>query len=104
VVRLAALGSDIAFQDYRRQMMIIVSTAEASYWSLYLAQEQVRFFQESVATAEKILNDNRARVQAGKSSELEVLEAQAGLALRRSKLSEAEEKLYEAINKVLTLY
>lgn len=103
-IRLAALGSDIAFQDYRRQLMIIVSTAEASYWNLYLAQEQVRFFQESVATADKVLNDSRARLETGKGAELEVLEAQAGLALRRSKLSEAEEKLYEAANRVITLY
>jgi outer membrane protein TolC len=103
-IRLAALGSDMAFQDYRRQLMIIISTAEALYWNLYLAQEQVRFFQESVATADKILADNRARALSGKSSELEVLEAEAGLALRHSKLSEAEGKLYEAANRVISLY
>jgi outer membrane protein TolC len=76
-LRIAALASDIAYQDYRRQMMLIISTAEASYWNLYLAQEQVRFFQESVSTAEKILADNRSRLQAGKGAELEVLEAAA---------------------------
>ncbi|MGA2657228.1 MAG: TolC family protein [Verrucomicrobiota bacterium] len=103
-VRLAALSSDIAFQDYRRQMMLILSTAEAAYWNLYMAQEQVRFFQQSVATAQKILDDTRARQLAGKSAELDVLETEAGLALRRTKLSEAEEKLYEAADKVLTLY
>jgi outer membrane protein TolC len=99
-VRLAALSSKIAFQEYRRQMMMIVSAAEAAYWNLYLAQEQVRFFRESVATAETILLDNRARLQAGKNSELEVLEAEAGLALRRTKLGEAEAKLYEVANQV----
>jgi outer membrane protein len=103
-VRIAALSSDIAFQDYRRQLMLIVSTAEASYWNLYMAQEQVRFFRESVATAEKIFNDNRARLEAGKGSELEVLEAEAGLALRRSRLSDAEQKRYEAANRVISLY
>jgi outer membrane protein TolC len=103
-LRIAALGSDIAFQDYRRQMMVVVSTAEASYWNLYMVQEQERFFHESVATAEKILNDNRERLHAGKGSELEVLEAESGLALRRSKLAEAEQKRYEAANRVITLY
>ena len=103
-IRLAALASDVAFQEYRRQLMVVVSTAEASYWNLYMAQEQVRFFQDSVATAQKILNDNRERLQAGKGSELEVLEAQAALALRRSKLSDAEQKLYEASNRVISLY
>ncbi len=103
-IRLAALASDLAFQEYRRQLMLIVSTAEAGYWNLYLAQEQVRFFQDSVSTAEAILRDARARLEAGKSSELEVQEAQSGLALRRSKLQEAEQKRYETAVQLITLY
>ena len=102
-IRVAGLSSDLAFQDYRRQMMVMVSTAVAAYWELYLAQEQLRFFTDSVATAEKILKDNRARVEAGRGSELDVMESEAGLALRRSKLGEAEQQLYEAANKILSL-
>lgn len=102
-IRVASLSSDLAYQDYRRQMMVMVSTAVASYWELYLAQEQVRFFNDSVATAAKILTDNRARREAGRGSELDVMEAEAGLALRRSKLGEAEQKLFESVNKVLAL-
>ena len=37
--RVAAISSDLAFQDYRRQMMILLSTAIASCWELFLAQE-----------------------------------------------------------------
>ena len=103
-IRLAALTSDIAFQEYRRQVMLIVSSAEAGYWNLYLAQEQVRFFRESVATAEAILEDSRSRLEAGKASELEVAEAQSGLALRRSKLQEAEQKRYETAVQLITLF
>jgi outer membrane protein TolC len=103
-IRIAAVGSDIAYQEYRRQLMITLSTAEANYWNLFLAQEQVRFFEESLKTAEKILLDSRQRFEAGRGSELEVLEAQAGLALRQSKLGEAEQKLYEAAARVISLY
>lgn len=102
-LRVAAISSDLAYQEYRRQMMVILATVIGSYWELYLTQEQLRFFRESVGTAEKILRDSRARVEAGRGSELEVLQAEAGLALRRSKLGEAEQKLYEAANKVLSL-
>lgn len=102
-IRIAALSSDLAFQEYRRQLMITVGTAEASYWNLYLAQEQVRFFEESVATAEKILKDNHTRLESGKGSQLEVLEAEAGLALRRSKLGEARQSLYETVSHILSL-
>lgn len=102
-IRLAALGSDIAFQEYRRQLMIILTTAEAGYWNLYLAQEQVRFFEESVALAEVLARDARARVEAGKGSELDALEADAGLALRRSKLAEARQKRHETAAQLRTL-
>jgi len=103
-IRIAAVGSDIAYHEYRRQLMITLSTAEANYWNLFLGQEQVRYFEESVSTAEKILHDNQQRFEAGRSSELEVLEAQAGLALRKSKLGEAQQKLYEAAARVISLY
>jgi outer membrane protein len=102
-IRLAALASDLAYQEYRRQMMLIISTAEASYWNLYMAQEQVRFFRDSVLLAESLVTDNEARLQAGKASELEVLESKAGLALRQSKLAEAEQKHFETASQLLTL-
>lgn len=103
-VRLAAIASDIAYQEYRRQLMETIATAEAAYWNLFMAQEQVRFFRESTALAESIVRDNRVRAETGKGSDLEVLEAEAGLALRRTKLAEAEQKRYEAEMHVLTLY
>lgn len=103
-LRLAALASDIAFQDYRRQLMETVTTAEAAYWNLFMAQEQVRFFQDSVALAEGLVRDNKTRAETGKGSDLEVLESASGLALRQTKLAEAEQKLQEAAMRAMTLY
>jgi outer membrane protein TolC len=103
-LRVAAISSDIAFQEYRRQMMTVVSSAEAGYWNLYLLQKQVSFFEESVALAQRILNDNRVRLDAGRGSELEVLESQSGLALRQSRLAQVREKLVEGANRVRALY
>ena len=103
-IRLAALGSDIAYQEYRRRLMETIATAEAAYWNLFMAQEQVRFFRESAALAESILADNRVRLEAGVGSELEVLEAEAGVALRQTRLAEAEQKRKEAEMHVMTLY
>jgi len=103
-IRMAALESDIAYQDYRRQMMVVLSTAEAAYWDLYLAQEQLRLNHESVALANTILADVQISFEVGKSNELDVVQAQAGLALRKSKRSEAGQKLYEAINRLTAFY
>lgn len=102
-IRLAALASDVAFQEYRRQLMETIATAEAAYWNLFMMQEQVKFFRESVAVAQGIVQDNRVRAEAGRGAELEVLEAEAGLALRQTKLAEAQQKRNEAQLQIMTL-
>lgn len=95
-IRLAAIASDAAFQDYRRQLMQTVGGTESAYWELHLTQEQLRLTQESSKLAETILADNKARLAAGKATELEVLEAQAGVVLRQTRQMEAEQKVLEA--------
>jgi len=102
-IRLAALDSDIAFQDYRRQLMLTLSQAEAAYWNLYYAQEQLHFFDESVGVTESILSDTQERVKAGQASELEELEAQSGLSVRRTKRNEALQSYYDAMSQARSL-
>ncbi len=102
-IRLAAVTSEIAFEEYRRQLMLTLSTAEAAYWNLYLAQEQMLSLKQSVALAESILNDTQASLKVGRGAELDVLEAQAGLALRRSKQAEARQLFFEAVNRLNAL-
>lgn len=99
-IRMAALESDIAFQEYRRQLMLTLSQAESAYWNLYYAQEQLRFFQESVSVAQSVLDDSQEKVKAGQGADLDVLEAQSGLALRRTKQNEALQSYYDAMSQV----
>jgi outer membrane protein TolC len=99
-IRMAALESDIAFQEYRRQLMATISQAESAYWNLYYAQEQLRFFEESVAVAESILGDSQEKFKAGQGAELDVLEAQSGLAVRKTKQNEALQSFYDAMSYV----
>lgn len=102
-IRLAAMDSDIAFQLYRRQLMLAISQAEAAYWNLYFAQEQLRFFQESVAVAQSVLDDSRERLKTGRASELDVLESESALALRKAKQNEARQDYDDATGKLMTL-
>ncbi len=101
-IRIAAMDSEIAFQEYRRELMLTISRAESAYWNLYFAQEQLRFFEESVTVAQSILDDAEAKVKAGSAAELEVLEAQSGLALRKTKQNEALQNYYAAVGTVFT--
>jgi outer membrane protein TolC len=95
-IRLASLAGDLAYQEYRRQLMILVTTAEASYWNLFLEQEQARFLSDSVRLAEELVKDTEERQRLGLGSELEVMEARAGVALRKTKLAEAQQKYFES--------
>jgi outer membrane protein TolC len=101
---MAAMQSKVAFQEYRKQSMLVLSSAEVTYWRLFLLQEQLQFLEQSVTTAQTILNDSKVRLDAGQSSELDVMEAEAGLALRRSLLAEVRQKLREASNEMASLF
>jgi outer membrane protein TolC len=96
-IRLAALDSDIAFQEYRRQLMLAIYQAEGAYWNLYFAQDQVNFFDDSVAVAQEVLGDSQEKLKAGQGAELDVMEAQSALALRNTKRNDAVQNYYDAL-------
>jgi outer membrane protein TolC len=96
-LRLAAMDSDIAFQEYRRQLMLTVSRAESAYWNLYYAQQQLQFFDESVAVAQDVLSDSQEKVHSGQGAELDVMESQSDLALRETRRNEALQSYFDAI-------
>jgi len=95
--RLAALDSGIAFQEYRQKLMLTIYQAEGTYWNLYFAQEQVRFYDQSVSVAQEVLNDASEKVKAGQGAELDVMEAQSALALRNTKRNDAMQTYYDAL-------
>lgn len=102
-LRLAALDSDIAFQQYRRQLMLTMSRAESAYWNLYFAQEQLQYFDDSVSVAQNVLDDSREKLKSGQGSELDEMQAQADLALRETKRNDALQSYYDAVNTMQTL-
>lgn len=103
-IRVAEEDAGIAFQNYREQMMKVMAEAIVAYWNLRLAQDKRSVRQDSVDIAEQILNDNTVRVRTGKMAATEVLEAKAGLALRRSFLAEAKQSITSSMNTARTLF
>jgi len=99
---MAAADAEVARQELRKQLMALVGRAEAAYWDTAYAQEDLATRLESAGRAERILRDNRERVQAGKMSELEIFEAEAGLAQREALAREAEQNLAAAVNQLRT--
>lgn len=104
MIRMARAESEVAFQEWRRQIMQSLGSAEAAYWDLNIAQRRVQYREASVQVAEKILEDNRARLEAGRGGEAEVQQAEAGLALRQTQLLEARQNLDEASSRLKTFF
>lgn len=103
-IRIAEGDVGLALQSYRQEMLNLVGRASIIYWELSLAQQQLAMRAESVEVAKRILEDNRARFETGKMAEIEVLEAEAGVALRKALEVEAHKKYVEAKNDALTLF
>jgi len=95
-IRLAASDSRVALQEYRGQLAAVLGEAERAYWELAATIAFVELRSSSVEIAEVMLADNRERLDAGKTTELEVLQAEAGLALRRSRLADATQRRVDA--------
>lgn len=97
-LRVAALESDQAFQEYRRQTMVILIGAEIAYWNLFYAQEQQRFYEESLRTVGVLANDIAEQYAAGRATKLDALNAEVALKDREARLSVAQQALQESLN------
>lgn len=102
--RMAARSAEIGYQEFRWQLMQTVAQAEVTYWELALAQEQYRLSNESVRSARALLEDSQARLDAGRGARIDVIEAQAGLAQRESRRTQARQRLIEAMNRLAAFF
>ena len=102
--RMAKMDSQVAYQSLRKRMMSLVGQTESGYWDLTLAQKAYELSTASVKIAEKVLEDHNARMETGKVSELEFLDAKAGLAERKATQSASHQRLVEMRNSLRSLF
>jgi outer membrane protein TolC len=95
-VRIARAQADRILHQARGNVARILSAAEVSYWDLYGAEEERKLRTRSLEIATRLLEDNRARVEAGRMNDLEVYQAEAGAVLRETQLAEAGQRALEA--------
>ncbi len=103
-VRIAAGESQVAYEDYRRQMMATIGAAEAAYWTVFVTSQDVKFARESVDLAESILKDAKTALPLGGATQAEVDAAEVGVLERVARLSEAEQRHFEAANTMISYF
>jgi len=95
-VRITRAQADTVFHQARGNIARVISASELSYWELYAANEELKLRRRSIEIATKLLEDNRARVIAGRMGDLEVFQAEAGLVLREAHAAESAQRTVEA--------
>ena len=76
----ARLGLERAGEDYRAAVLDVVRNVEVSYYNLAFAREQLKVRLFSRDLAQQLLEENEAKKESGVATDLDVLQAQFGVA------------------------
>lgn len=89
-IRQAEIGIDIAEQTYEERALEVIRQTETAYYSLTGARDRLSVLRTSQRLAERLLEEARARHDAGMGTKLDLLEAQVGIANARLNVLQAE--------------
>jgi outer membrane protein TolC len=85
-IQIAQLGEKIATLNLRSSVLTTIYNVEASYNNLVFAREQYVVGQDSVKLAQQLLDENISKRNTGVLTDLDVVQAQAGVATAQSQL------------------
>jgi outer membrane protein len=89
-LKVTAINQDISEIQVETTVNNTLANVRNAYWDLVYAQEAVRVAQSSLELAEKLIADNKARVEIGTMAPIDVVQSEAEAATRRQTLTLAE--------------
>jgi outer membrane protein TolC len=89
-LKITAISRDISDIQLRGTIATTLANVRNAYWELLYAIQAVEVAQGSLALAEKLVEDNRSRVEIGTMAPLDVVQAEAEAATRRQTVAQAE--------------
>jgi len=95
-LQITAISRDISETQLRGIVATTVANVRNAYWELLYATQAVDVARGSLDLAEKLVQDNRARVEVGTMAPLDVVQADAEAATRRQAVTTAEANLRTA--------
>jgi len=93
---ISRINREISDLDLRQTINNTVAQVRNAYWDLVYASQTVDVQRQALALAEKLVQDNRARVEIGTMAPIEVVQAQSEAAARRQSLAQTEQTLRTA--------
>ena len=92
-LKVTAINRDISELQLRGTLATTVANVRNAYWELLYAVQAVDVARGSLDLAQKLVADNRARVEVGTMAPLDVVQAEAEAATRGGALAQAEQTL-----------
>ena len=89
-LRVTALNRDISQIQLRGTIATTLANVRNTYWELVYSIDALEVARGSLTLAERLVADNRARVEVGTMAPLDVVQAEAEVATRRQAVAQAE--------------
>jgi outer membrane protein len=89
-IRVTALNRDISEIQLRGTVASTLASVRNTYWELVYSLEALDVARGSLELAERLVADNRARVEVGTMAPLDVVQSEAEVATRRQAVAQAE--------------
>lgn len=95
-IAVTQINREIAEETLRATVTQTLANVRNAYWDLVFARSAVDVAQRALQLADKLVEDNRARVEVGTLAPLDIVQAEAEAANRRQTLAVAEATLQTA--------
>jgi len=92
-IRQSRLDTQVSLYELRGFSESLLNQVEAAYWDYALAVRQIKIVEESMQVAEQQKQEADEMVKVGKLAELEVVAADAEIAVRRQELIQARSNM-----------
>ncbi len=102
-IRRAEIGVTRADLGYQAALLQVVSNTENAYYQLMFAHEQLKVRQHSLDLAETLLEENKTKKNTGVATDLDVLQANVGVANARRNVLEAQRAVRDRQDALLNL-
>jgi len=89
-LQITQINREISEESLRATITTTLANVRNAYWDLVFALNAVDVAQRAMALADKLVEDNRARVEVGTLAPLDIVQAEAEAATRRQTLAAAE--------------
>ena len=89
-LQVTQINREISEETLRATITTTMANVRNAYWDLVFAQSAVDVATNAVSLADKLVEDNKARVEVGTLAPLDIVQAQAEAATRRQTLAAAE--------------